>query len=174
MIESILSSGILGFITAPILSLIKGTEERKKQKLDMEQMKIELAHELKMMDLQAQYTKELQQMRLAEVEVKSDSAIMNSMVMVDLERQKNLFSGNKIIDAFTSSVRPMITYLFTFIFLFIFTFYGYTVISQSSTTMDGFELFFDSPFTQGMSYLYANIITFWFGQRLLDRNPRIK
>lgn len=169
MLHLLLSSGILGFITSLVTPFVRGYQDRKNKLIEIRENRIANDHEIRMLQLSIQNQKELQAMKLEETRIASDLDITKTGMQIDLAAQKNLYTGSSKMDAFISSVRPVTTYAFTATFLVILWFYCFSVISHASTTAMGLKEFLSADFVLGMNYLFANIITFWFGNRMLDK-----
>ncbi len=165
MIEAILGSGIAGFATSLFTPFIKGHQDRKNKELDMRQLSQEQSHELLMLKTSASYQKQLQEMYVHQSHIQREIEIVNAKGRIDEAMQKSLYTGNSKMDSFISSVRPVITYAFSVVFLGIFSYHAiHSIFSENDIVT-----FFANDFTKNMEYLFANIVTFWFGNRMIEK-----
>ena len=168
ILSSILGSGIPGFLMSGLTALFKGRQEKKMKQLDLERAKLDNAHELKMLEETAKNQKVLQNSKLEEIRIHAEANARIAESKVDLARQDSLTAGIKIsgtkMASFISSVRPIVTYSFTIVFLSIYI--------KLAFESDNLLAFLDTEFATNMNYLFASIITFWFGNRMIDKRNK--
>ena len=134
-----LLGSVLGFATSFLPKILGYFEQRQNN-----------AHELKMLE--------------ATAEIQKDRAIIDAQIR-DLEavrvHDSQLRSGYKWMDAYRSSVRPTITYMFMALFIFV-EMSAYIIMLK--TGMDAFEAG-KHLWNAEINGLFAAIISFWFSDR---------
>jgi Fe2+ transport system protein B len=166
MIEAILSSGIGGFLSALVTPIVQGWQNRKNAKLEMEQEDKRNLHELEILKIQQQ----TQASKVEEVVMTSETNKYIAEISQNVEAYKQMQGDNKFSSFVASTVRPVITYAFTAVFLYILIIYIRVSLHEFGTNVDTIQKILDNGFVQGMHYLFANIVTFWFGNRMLDKS----
>ena len=138
---------LLGFLTSGFPSVLKLIQDRADRK-----------HELVILDKQIELQRQGHNQRLEEIKTQSDNLETQA-----LYRHASTPSGIKWIEALRASVRPVITYAFFALFVFVKVVTLITLLQQGVLVMDGLLAIWDDE----TSALFAAVITFWFGSRML-------
>lgn len=148
-----LLGSLLGFLTSIFPELLKTHRDKGDRQ-----------HELAILDRQLQFSTLNHQHRLEEVQTLADAQIYQALY------QHAQPTGVSWVDAFAGTVRPTLTYAF-------FMLYAVIKLAMFSTYR-----------TQGCSWaeallclwgmedqaLFATVLSFWFGHRLLHRKGRVR
>lgn len=145
-----LLGSLLGFVTSAfpdILGLFRDWQDRK--------------HELAILDRQMEQMKLGHQQRLDEIEVQADIAESQALYRHDAQP-----SGVLWVDGLRASVRPVVTYAFFGLFAGVKGSALYLLIAVEGLAMaEALPRIWD-PETQA---LFAAVMSFWFGQRALNK-----
>lgn len=178
MISGILSSGIFGFVGALITPIIESWHDRRASVIKMETTKLQMEleysrhiQELEFLQKQTEMQIMLKEIHIEENRDNNYREMYNNEIKQNIEAlnyDKNDKTGI-IIDSIRALVRPIITYCFSGVFLYLLIITILTALKQYGNTIDGFKSLFEIEFVQNMEYLFANITTFWFGNRMVDK-----
>ena len=144
-----LLGSLLGFVTSAfpdLLGLFRDWQDRK--------------HELAILDRQMEQMALGHQQRLEEIEVQADIAESKALYRHDKP------VGVAWVDSLRASVRPIITYAFFFLFASVKGSALYVLIAVEGLLLaEALPRIWD-PETQA---LFAAVMSFWFGQRALNK-----
>jgi hypothetical protein len=140
-----LISTILGFLGSMLPQGIKLYQDIKDKE-----------HELKVMELQMQFSAQLADQRMNEIAIQAD-VTQNAAIY------KTFYSGVSWVDALNGLVRPIITFSFFALYVFIkYNQYTYTA------NMD-FSVIYNTLWAAEDQALFSSIIAFYFGNRVFDK-----
>jgi hypothetical protein len=140
---------LLGMIASLLPELIK-----------MFARKQELAHELKLYELQMEAARQGVQLNILLEEAKADAREGDSLREHDIA-----LSGGEFIDTLRASIRPVITYLFFLMFLIVKSSAAYVMLSNGTDIPTTLQSVWD----QDSFAIFGAIMGFWFGSRTIDR-----
>lgn len=149
-----LIGSLLGFLSSFAPHLLKFFQDGKDK-----------AHELRMLELQAQNAEKLK-------EWDAKIMVMQADAQVDAAQEADLSARGKsdrpgFVGALTESVRPVITYWFFGLYAFIKCAVIYIIVSDN-----GIRAVMDTPWVfwnEWDAVLLATIISYWFGDRTMRR-----
>jgi hypothetical protein len=147
-----LLSPLFGILGSLLPSVVRIFERKQEIKYEIELTKIKLDAAERQADLT--YSIEM---------VKSDSQLRQSA----LDHDKSL-DGGKLINTLRASVRPVITYTFWMLFVGVKTAAAYTMIKTGADIPTMLNAVWD----QETAALFATIVTFWFGSRVMEKQER--
>jgi hypothetical protein len=142
-----LLASIAGFISSLIPEVVKFFKDKNDKK-----------HELDILKMQIEITKQNIAGRLEEIKIFQDTAELKSLYAT-------YNSGTKWVDALNGSVRPVLAYSF-------FALYSYLKYVQYSAALKmqaGFFVYPDILWTTDDQAVFAGIISFYFGQRTFNK-----
>lgn len=145
-----LLGSLLGFLTSFVPSILKYLQDRQDKK-----------HELKMLEMQTEANLKLGKLKLEALDVMADIDVKNMVYQFadpSNWKDKDIYKSFKsIIYLLTSSVRPVVTYLFLF---------GYLVIKLLifKETKD-----YSIVWTEDDMAILAGVVSFWFGSREIGK-----
>ena len=145
-----LLGSLLGFGSSFVPKVLDFFKEGRDQK-----------HELALMDKQIEAQREVGQQKLEAVIAESDSREMTARIAADSQT-----TGIPWIDAYRASVRPTIAYMFLFLFVAIEVCLVWQLLRQGVSLVDAFPTLWDDE----IKAIFAAIISFYFGSRMLDRH----
>ena len=148
-----LLSPVFGILGSLLPSIVRIFERKQEIKYEIELTKIKLDAAERQADLQ--FNIEM---------VKSDSDLRQSA----LDHDKSL-DGGKFINALRASIRPIITYSFFFLFVFIKIAAAWVMIDTGQPIPEMLRAVWDVE----TASLFAVIISFWFGARVMEKQERI-
>ena len=143
-----LFGALLGFFSSAFPDVMKGWRETKDRQ-----------NELAILDRQMEMAKAGASQRLEEINIQNDAITMQALYKTVRP------TGVKWVDALSGTVRPILTYAF---------FILYAVVKYAQWEMFMVSMKFES-WSQALlniwhiedQALFATVISFWFGQRLL-------
>ena len=144
-----LLGSLLGFVTSAfpdLLGLFRDSQDRK--------------HELAILDRQMEQMKLGHQQRLEEIEVQGDIAESQALYRHDKP------VGVVWVDSLRASVRPIITYAFFLLFAAVKGSALYILMAVEGLLLAEALPHIWDPETQA---LFAAVMSFWFGQRALNK-----
>ena len=130
--------------------------------LDFFQAKSDQKHELAM--LAAVQAGKVEQVRI-ELEGALDVAEINEIIAGHQEQASMVKSSSRWIANLSSSIRPIITYVFVVEFLVINASIAYMVMSEDGVSVHNLMALLDNEFMG----LLTMMLTFWFGSREIRR-----
>lgn len=148
-----LLSPLFGILGSLLPSIVRIFERKQEIKYEIELTKIKLDAAERQADLN--FNVEM---------VKADSQLRQSA----LDHDKSL-DGGKFINALRASIRPVITYTFFFLFVGVKVAAAWVMLSTGQSVPEMLQAVWD---VETMS-LFATIIAFWFGSRVMEKQERI-
>lgn len=127
--------------------------------MDFFQRKQDNAHELAIIDMQMKAQSELHTQRIEEINVEGDIREMESLHRSDRD------SGVRWVEALRATVRPVITYVFFAVFVTV----KITGLMALLDAGDAIHVAMDAIWDQETKAIFAAVISFWFGQRAMQR-----
>lgn len=143
-----LLGSIIGFISAAfpdLLKLFRDAQDRR--------------HEITILQMQMEQQRQGHTNRLEEINVQADIAESHA-----LYRTYN--TGVRWVDALNGTVRPVIAYAFFLLYTSV-KFMAYYALPDSSTV--SLSIIYDTLWTQEDAAIFAGIISFYFGQRAMNK-----
>ena len=165
MITSTVLAAIIGLLSSMVPRIL-GLFEAKQKSKDLAAMQ---AHELKMFELQTQRLD-----RRAEIELRQTDALYAGEANVkayDFARPTTGWTAR-----LSETVRPVVTYIFVALFTFktvatmMFTLGA--VRSMGAGWWEGFKQAVGVVWDQSTADLFATILCFWFGDRMMNSRDR--
>ena len=144
-----LFGSLLGFLSAAFPDFLKLFQDHQDRK-----------HELKILELQLEQQAQGHSQRLEEIQISADIAESNA-----LYKHASRPSGIAWVEALRASVRPIVTFSFFLLFAFIKIASLSALLSSGYSITDGLIAIWDVE-TQA---LFAAVMSFWFGQRALQK-----
>jgi len=137
----------LGFISSTFPDLLKIWRDAADKK-----------HEITLLKMQMEFQAQGRQDRLEEISLQTD--ITERHVLY-----KTFYTGIKEIDALNGSVRPIIAYAF-FILYASLKFISFTALPEINAP---FVIIYETLWTEEDAAIFAGIISFYFGQRTMNK-----
>jgi hypothetical protein len=155
-------SGILGFATSGLPSVLKFFENKADQKHEFAMAKLDMERTLAMAEKGFASQERIEEFRTDQVEMQTYAQEREALYEHDKKLQDKASSW---VVNLSASVRPVITYLFVFLLLFT------DIVGMIWAMKSGVD------FSQAMQLVFsdeemaivASIIGFWFGSRHWDR-----
>jgi hypothetical protein len=147
-----LLSPILGILGSLLPTIVRMFERKQEIKYEIELTKIKLDAAERHADIQFDLES-----------IKANAVERQSL----LDHDKSL-DGGKFINALRASVRPVITYTFWMLFVGVKTAAAYTMIKTGADIPTMLTAVWD----QETAALFATIVTFWFGSRVMEKQER--
>lgn len=144
-----LLGSLLGFVSSAFPDFLKLWQDRSDKK-----------HELAILDRQMEAQKQGHNQRLEEINVQAD--ISESQALYKHASQP---SGVRWVEALRASVRPIVTYAFFLLFATVKIAALFKLLDSGVAITDGLIAVWDIE-TQA---LFAAVMSFWFGQRALQK-----
>ena len=113
--------------------------------------------------------KDMQALEFREISTSIEGNKYLAEISQNIEGYKQMQVDNKFSAVISATVRPVITYAFTSVFLYILILYIRLCLRDFGMNIETIHLILENDFVQGMHYLFSNIVTFWFGNRLLEK-----
>ena len=145
-----LLGSLLGFGSSFVPKILDFFKEKRDQK-----------HELALMDKQIEAQAQIGAQRLEAVIAESESREMVARIAADAQA-----TGIRWIDGYRASVRPTIAYMFLFLFVAIEVCLVWQLLREGVLLVDAFPTLWDDE----IKAIFAAIISFYFGSRLIDRH----
>lgn len=142
-----LLSSLLGFFGAGFPALMQFFQDRSDKK-----------HELEIMQLQIEMSKNKSADRLEEIKGVENVAEINSLYAT-------YNTGIKWVDALNGTVRPAISYLLIILYCVVQYMYFHTMITTESLT----PMMLDYLWSDDDQALFAAIISYYFGSRAFNK-----
>jgi hypothetical protein len=139
--------GFLGSVFPEFLKVYRDTKDRE--------------HELAILDRQTDMIKNGHKFRLEEVQVQADAITAKAMYAHARP------SGVRWVDALAGSVRPVITYAF-FLLYAVMKYSQWAIVYYMMGSHDWREAFLNIWHIEDQA-LFATVISFWFGQRMMQK-----
>ena len=155
-------SGILGFATSGLPSVLKFFENKNDQKHERDMAKLQTERELALAEKGFAAQAQIEEMRTDQVEMQTYAQERIALYEHDKKLQEGASGWVKNLSA---SVRPVVTYMFVFLLLFT-DIAG--MIWAMKTGVD-FATALELVFSDEEMAIVASIIGFWFGSRHWDR-----
>ncbi len=147
-----LLGSLLGFIGATfpdLLKLFRDTQDRK--------------HELKILEMQMEQQRQGHTQRLEEITVQGN---MQADIAESQALYKTYSTGIDWVDALNGTVRPVIAYCF-FILYATVKILAYIALPDSTTA--SISIIYGTLWTEEDAAIFAGIISFYFGQRAMNK-----
>jgi len=161
--------GLGASIGTGVIDVIKKNSERKNRivELTAEKELINAQADADAKKTEAQSNAEINKLR-AEMEAKLKN--LNAQGDIDeskqlLEHDKGLRGATTLIDKFSASVRPFITYTFFLMFILFKIILIWDVLKSQQSLINVANVIFDSE-TQ---VLFSAVVSFWFGSRTISK-----
>lgn len=122
--------------------------------------KQELAHEIKLHELQMEAARQGVFLNVLLEEVKADAREGDSIREHDLA-----LSGGEFIDTLRASIRPIVTYLFFLMFLIVKSSAAYVMLTSGADIPTTLQAIWD----QDTFAIFGAIMGFWFGGRAIEK-----
>ena len=148
-----LLGSLLGFISSTFPDLLKLWQDKQDRQ-----------HELLILDRQMEQMRLGHSQRLEEIAVEADIAESKALYQHDSQP-----SGVRWVDGLRASVRPVITYAFFLLFTTVKTCALYVLVVDQG--MD-FAIALPQVWDAETQALFAAVMSFWFGQRALQKARR--
>ena len=146
-----LISSLLGFGTSLVPKV-----------LDYFQDKSDKKHELMLMDKQLEQQIQLGELSLRKSHIDADTEEFKAVHRHDTAIMKNASQWSITL---SSTVRPVITYLFMFLFITVEVSAYWVLLNQGVDALGAVAIVWDEEITS----LFAAILSFWFGGREIRR-----
>lgn len=143
-----LLGSLIGFISAAFPDLLKIWRDAADRK-----------HELTILQMQMEQQRQGHMNRLEEINVQADIAESRA-----LYRTYN--TGVRWVDALNGTVRPVIAYAFFLLYASV-KLMAYHAMPENSTV--SLSIIYDTLWTQEDAAIFAGIISFYFGQRAMNK-----
>lgn len=143
-----LAGSALGFFSSFLPSVMSFLQDRADK-----------THELRILGLQMEQQRLGHEQRLQEINVDADIREIEALYRHDGP------SGVTWVDGLRASVRPVITYAFFLLFMFVEVTAYLALLRAGVDTLTAAAIVWDEP-TQA---LFAAVMSFWFGNRALQR-----
>lgn len=143
-----LLGSLLGFISAAFPDFLKLFKDHQDKK-----------HELVILQMQMEQQRQGHMNRLEEINVQADIAESRA-----LYRTYN--TGVRWVDSLNGTVRPVIAYAFFLLYAAV-KIMAYHALPESSTI--SLSIIYDTLWTQEDAAIFAGIISFYFGQRAMNK-----
>lgn len=146
-----LLGSLLGFIGATfpdLLKLFRDTQDRK--------------HELKILEMQMEQQRQGHTQRLEEITVQGN---MQADIAESQALYKTYTTGINWVDALNGTVRPVIAYAF-FILYATVKIISYSATPEATTSI---SIIYGTLWTEEDAAIFAGIISFYFGQRAMNK-----
>jgi len=144
-------------LLSPILGIIGSILPRFVTLFERRQ---ELQHEIELIKIRKEAAKQSAENELVIKGIEADIADAKSVRSFDSD-----VDGGKFINALRASIRPVITYVFFFLFVAVKVAAAYTMIQNGDSIPEMLDAVWDSE----TMALFATIIAFWFGSRVLEK-----
>lgn len=145
-----LLGSLLGFLGSAFPEFLKVYKDQKDR-----------AHELNILDRQAELMKNGHMNRMEEIQVQADAVTAKALYAHARP------TGTRWVDALAGTVRPVITYAF-FLLYAVMKYSQWAVVYSMMEQYDWREAFIHIWHLEDQA-LFATVISFWFGQRLLQK-----
>lgn len=141
---------LLGFFGSAFPELLKVYREQKDRD-----------HEIKIMDRQMQMAQQGHHYRLEEINSQTDAAVTKALYRHAKQ------TGVRWVDALSGTVRPFITYAF-FLLYAVLKYAQWTIAKAVVAEHQWAEALVNIWHLEDQA-LFATVISFWFGQRMLQK-----
>ena len=152
-----LFGSLLGFISATFPDLLKIFRDSQDRK-----------HELKILEMQMEQQKQGHTQRLEEITIQGN---MQADIAESQALYKTYTTGIDWVDALNGTVRPVIAYCF-FILYATVKILAYIALPDSATA--SISIIYGTLWTEEDAAIFAGIISFYFGQRAMNKMRGIK
>lgn len=153
-----LLSSLLGFVTSFAPDILGYFKEASRQK-----------HELAVMRLQIEAQERLHQQRLEEINVQADIAETKALHQAARRQGTGVRWVDAALELLISSVRPVITYAYFGLFAAVKVTQLYALIHIYDEAL---HTAFATVWDQTSQATFAAVLSFWFGQRAMQRFRR--
>jgi len=155
-------SGILGFATSGLPSILDFFKQKGDQKHEQSMARLDMERALALAEKGYASQERVEEFRTDQVEMETYAQERVAMYKHDEKMAKD---ASPWVINLRASVRPVITYIFVFIVLFI------DIVGLIWAIRSGvdFVTALDIIFSQEEMAIFASIIGFWFGSRHWDR-----
>ena len=156
-------SGVLGFATSGLPSVLKFFEQKGDNNHEQEMAKLEIQRTMELAKAGYASQEKIEEFKTDQVEMETYAQERVALYQHD---EKVAEGASTWVINLRASVRPVITYIFVFIVLFI------DVVGLIWAIRSGvdFVTALDIIFSQEEMAIFASIIGFWFGSRHWDRH----
>lgn len=144
-------------LLSPILGIIGSLLPRL---VTLFERKQELSHEIELTKIRIEAAAKDAENQLVIKGIEADIADAKSVRSYDSN-----IDGGKFFNSLRASVRPVITYVFFFLFVAVKIAAAYTMLQNGDSVPEMLSSVWDSE----TMALFATIIAFWFGSRVLEK-----
>lgn len=155
-------SGILGFATSGLPSVLKFFENKNDQKHEREMAQLQTERELALAEKGFASQERIEDIRTDQIEMETYTQERIALYEHDAKLQQK--ASGWVVNL-SASVRPVVTY--TFVFLLLFTDIAGMVWAMKTGVDFGTAM--ELIFSEDEMAIVASIIGFWFGARTWDR-----
>jgi hypothetical protein len=141
---------LLGFLGSAFPEVLKTYRDQKDRQ-----------HELQILDRQYDMMKSGHRQRLEEIQIQADAVTAKALYAHARP------TGVRWVDALAGSVRPVITYSF-FLLYAVMKYSQWAIVYHILGSYDWREAFLNIWHMEDQA-LFATVISFWFGQRMLEK-----
>ena len=155
-------SGILGFATSGLPSILDFFKQKGDQKHELAMSKLDMERSLAMAEKGFASQERIEEFRTDQVEMQTYAQEREALYNHDAKMSEN---ASPWVNNLRASVRPIITYIFVFLLLFTDV---AGMIWAIKTGVD-FTVAMELIFSDEEMAIVASIIGFWFGSRHWDK-----
>lgn len=155
-------SGILGFATSGLPSVLQFFQQKGDQKHERDMAKLDMERTLALAEKGYASQERIEEFKTDQVEMQTYTEERLALYQHDAKLQEN---ASPFIRNLSASVRPVVTY--TFVFLLLFTDIAGMVWAMKSGVE--FAQAMELIFSEDEMAIVASIIGFWFGTRTWDK-----
>ena len=156
-------SGILGFATSGLPSVLQFFQQKGDQKHELQMAKLDMERTLALAEKGYASQERIEEFRTDQVEMETYAQERMALYKHDAKMSEG---ASPWVLNLRASVRPVITYIFVFIVLFIDIVGFIWAIKSGVDFVTALEIIFSD---EEMA-IFASIIGFWFGSRHWDRH----
>jgi len=155
-------SGILGFATSGLPSVLKFFENKSDQKHEREMAQLQMERELALAEKGWASQERIEDIRTDQIEMQTYTQERVALYEHDARLQEK--ASGWVVNL-SASVRPVVTYCFVFLLLFT----DIAGMVWAIKTGVNFEIALNMIFSDEEMAIVASIIGFWFGSRHWDK-----
>ena len=155
-------SGILGFATSGLPSVLQFFQQKGDQKHELQMAKLDMERTLALAEKGYASQERIEEFRTDQVEMQTYAEERVALYQHDAKLQE---AASPFIRSLSASVRPVVTYCFVFLLLFT----DIAGMVWAIKTGVNFEVALNMIFSDEEMAIVASIIGFWFGSRHWDK-----